>query len=261
MTEAAVAPPPPPAHAGAYEAEHVHNVYDAIAPHFAATRYAPWPAVDAFVASLPRHALIADVGCGNGKYLLVAEGSQNRPFAIGTDRCAPLVDIASKQRQEDVVKRNRFDAGVADARFLPFRDGAFDAAINIAVVHHLVTEKRRVEAWRETMRILRPGGRLLAYVWALERPSTPKPKRGNRGAKMLSRRFEAQDVFVPWHMRRRKAGAESDKILGDLEETHKRFYHVYQQGELERELEQVTHAKILRSYYDHQNWCAEVERI
>lgn len=261
MAEASVASPPPGAQAGTYEAQHVHAVYSAIAPHFAATRYAPWPAVDAFLASLPHHALVADLGCGNGKYLLVAQRLPNEPFAVGTDRCAPLVDIAAKQREDGTIGSSRFDAGVADVRELPFRDCVFDAAVNIAVVHHLATEERRVSAWRETMRILRPGGRLLAYVWALERPSTPKPKRGNHGAKMLSRRFEGQDVFVPWQMRRRKAGANSDKILGEPEETHKRFYHVYRKGELERELEQVPHAKVVRSYYDHQNWCAEVERV
>lgn len=261
MAEAAATAPLSASQAGDYESQHVHDVYDAIAPHFAATRYAPWPAVDTFLASLPHHALVADVGCGNGKYMLVAARSPNAPFVVGTDRCAPLVAIAAKQKLEGSQIDARFDAGTADVRDLPFRDGIFDAAVNIAVVHHLATEGRRVEAWQETMRILRPGGRLLAYVWALERPSTPTPKKGNRGAKMLSRRFEAQDVFVPWQMRRRKAGATCDKILGDPEETHKRFYHVYRQGELEQELGKVARARVVRSYYDHQNWCAEVEKL
>lgn len=244
-----------------YESQHVHDVYDAIAPHFAATRYAPWPAVDDFLSSLPQDSLVADVGCGNGKYMLVAARSPNTPFVIGTDRCAPLVAIAASHKLEGSATESRLDASTADVRSLPFREAIFDAAVNIAVVHHLATAERRVEAWRETMRILRPGGRLLAYVWALERPSVPVPKKGNRGARMLSRRFEAQDVFVPWQMRRRKAGATCDKILGDPEETHKRFYHVYRQGELEQELGQVPSAKIVRSYYDHQNWCAEVEKL
>lgn len=256
----APAPNPLTGHAAQYESEHVHDVYDEIAPHFAATRYAPWPRVDAFLSSLPAHSLVADVGCGNGKYLIVAQKSPNNLFAIGTDRCAPLVHIANAQVPADADCVNKFDAGVADARFMPFRDGCFDAAVNIAVVHHMSTQQRRIDALKETIRLLRKGGRALIYVWALERPSTPKPKRGNHGAKMLSRRFETQDVFVPWHMRRRKAGADSDKILGGIEEIHRRFYHVYRDGELEEELGNVPDTKIVELYYDHQNWCAIVER-
>lgn len=78
-------PPPSPDQAGAYESQNVHDVYAAIAPHFAATRYALWPAIDTFLASIPQHAVIAGVGCGNGLYLLVTEGSPNRPCPIGTE--------------------------------------------------------------------------------------------------------------------------------------------------------------------------------
>lgn len=260
------APPDVSESAASYEAEHVQAVYNTIAPHFAATRYAPWPRVNAFLSGLPKHGLVADVGCGNGKYLLVASTSGNNIFSIGTDLCEPLVRIAARRETnslpEDVSgARECFDAGVADVRRLPFRDGAFDAAVNIAVVHHLSTLERRVEAWQETLRIVRKGGRVLACVWALERPSVPKPKRGNHGAKMLTRRFETQDVFVPWHMRRRKAGADNDKILGDPEEVLHRFYHVYKKGELEQELSKVSSARVIESYYDHQNWCAVIERI
>ncbi|GLI71013.1 hypothetical protein VaNZ11_016129, partial [Volvox africanus] len=52
----------------ALEAEYVHKVYDAIAPHFSATRFAIWPKVRTFIESLPRGSIVADVGCGNGKY-------------------------------------------------------------------------------------------------------------------------------------------------------------------------------------------------
>ena len=47
----------------------MHRVYDAIAPHFSGTRHSPWPRVCHFLSSLPPGAVLADVGCGNGKYL------------------------------------------------------------------------------------------------------------------------------------------------------------------------------------------------
>lgn len=247
---------PAGAGAAAFESANVHAVYDAIAPHFAATRYAPWPRVDAFLASLPRHALLADVGCGNGKYLLAAAAAGRGAVSVGTDRCAGLAAVAARARAGD--------AAVADVRAQPFRGGVFDAALNIAVVHHLASAARRVEAWAETARLLVVGGRALVYVWAQDRPAgvgPPVPRKGNKGRRMLERRFEAQDMLVPWHLRRRKEGAEDERVLGATEEVHMRFYHVYMQGELEAELAQVEGVRVVDAFFDHQNWCAEIERV
>lgn len=51
------------------EKQHVYEVYEKIAPHFSNTRYKPWPNVVKFLNELPDCSIVADVGCGNGKYL------------------------------------------------------------------------------------------------------------------------------------------------------------------------------------------------
>lgn len=51
------------------EEEYVHAVYNSIAPHFSSTRHSPWPRVCHFLSSLTPGSMLADVGCGNGKYL------------------------------------------------------------------------------------------------------------------------------------------------------------------------------------------------
>lgn len=248
--------PPGDDNADVYEERHVYSVYKSIAGHFAATRYAPWPRVDSFLSSLPPYSIVADIGCGNGKYLL-ASAARRDLFAFGTDRCSGLVAIAASH--EPVVRT--CDVATADARHQPLRDGCMDAALSIAVVHHLSTETRRVQAWKEVVRLLRVGGKALVYVWALERPEpAPQPRHGNRGRKMLERRFEAQDMLVPWHFRTKKEGATSDKILGGTEKVFMRYYHVYSKGELESELSQLCNIDILESFYDHQNWCAIMQR-
>ncbi|XP_078459136.1 tRNA (carboxymethyluridine(34)-5-O)-methyltransferase ALKBH8 [Lampetra planeri] len=153
------------------EAEHVHRVYEQIAGHFSSTRHSPWPRVAAFVRGLRPGALVCDVGCGNGKYLGLAEES----YVFGCDRSAGLVGICEQRG---------FQALVCDALALPVRTGACDACLSIAVIHHLSTQERRLEALRELLRILRPGGRALVYVWALEqqyrqaRSKYLKPKHG-----------------------------------------------------------------------------------
>lgn len=51
------------------EEEYVHRVYNSIASHFSSTRHSPWPRVCHFLSSLTPGSMLADVGCGNGKYL------------------------------------------------------------------------------------------------------------------------------------------------------------------------------------------------
>ena len=54
---------------GRIEKEFVHEVYEKIAGHFSETRFNPWPAISNYLLALDKHSIVADVGCGNGKYL------------------------------------------------------------------------------------------------------------------------------------------------------------------------------------------------
>ncbi|KAF8377266.1 hypothetical protein HHK36_030641 [Tetracentron sinense] len=137
------------------EQKYVHRVYDAIAPHFSSTRFAKWPKVATFLNSLPSGSLVLDAGCGNGKYL----GLNPDCFFVGCDISAPLISICAGRGQEVMV---------ADAVNLPYRTGFGDAAISIAVLHHLSTESRRKKAIDELVRVVRKGGLVLITVWAVE---------------------------------------------------------------------------------------------
>ncbi|KAL0323188.1 UNVERIFIED_CONTAM: tRNA (carboxymethyluridine(34)-5-O)-methyltransferase [Sesamum angustifolium] len=137
------------------EKKYVHRVYDAIAPHFSSTRFAKWPKVQTFLNSLPSGSLVLDAGCGNGKYL----GLNPNCYFIGCDISAPLINICADKGHEVLV---------ADAVNLPYRSGYGDAAISIAVLHHLSTEIRRKKAVEELIRVVKPGGLVLITVWARE---------------------------------------------------------------------------------------------
>ncbi|OVA12948.1 Methyltransferase type 11 [Macleaya cordata] len=137
------------------EKKYVHRVYDAIAPHFSSTRFAKWPKVSTFLNSLPQGSLVLDAGCGNGKYL----GLNADCFYIGCDISPPLINICLERGHEVMV---------ADAVNLPYRTGFGDAAISIAVLHHLSTESRRRKAIEELVRVVRKGGLALITVWAVE---------------------------------------------------------------------------------------------
>ncbi|KAF2223215.1 S-adenosyl-L-methionine-dependent methyltransferase [Elsinoe ampelina] len=219
-----------------YEEEHVHSVYEQIASHFSSTRYKPWPIIERFLKNLTPGAVGVDIGCGNGKYLAV----NSDVFLIGSDRSINLTAIARTHQRHDAV--------VADALAVPHQPGKFDFAISIAVVHHLSTPERRVEAVKEILDVLRPttltkqGGKALIYVWALEQKDS---RRGwDEG--------HEQDVMVPWVMKGKKQKGDEP---GQQDKTFHRYYHLYRKGELESNIE-AAGGKVLEAGYEKDNWWA-----
>ncbi|XP_014783678.1 alkylated DNA repair protein alkB homolog 8 isoform X1 [Octopus bimaculoides] len=145
----------PETRAANLEVTHVHQVYNEIADHFSHTRHSPWPKVKEFLQSLQDGALVADIGCGNGKYF----GVNPSIYQIGSDRSENLINIC---------KERNFEVFVGDVMAIPLRSNTFDACICIAVIHHLSTKQRRLQAVKELVRLLCPGGKALIQVWAME---------------------------------------------------------------------------------------------
>jgi ubiquinone/menaquinone biosynthesis C-methylase UbiE len=76
---------------------------------------------------------LADVGCGNGKYL----GCNPNIFTVGTDRSVNLLACAREAN-------NDFTVFGADSLKLPVRSDSFDACISIAVIHHFSNDDMRI---------------------------------------------------------------------------------------------------------------------
>ncbi|KAI8391170.1 S-adenosyl-L-methionine-dependent methyltransferase [Radiomyces spectabilis] len=210
-----------------YEQQNVHEVYEAIASHFSDTRYKPWPVVENFLHGLAPGSLGADVGCGNGKYI----GVNRNAVILGSDRSSNLIKI---------VRDRGFEGMVADGLDLPYRSHLFDFAISIAVIHHFSTPERRLEALKELVRIVRPGGRILVFVWALEQ------------TKFSKRNFEPgeQDVFVPWMLTKKKTSEDNQD---EPPRVYNRYYHLFRKGELDILFEQIPGITIESSGYDRDN--------
>ncbi|KAF7625888.1 S-adenosyl-L-methionine-dependent methyltransferase [Aspergillus flavus] len=223
----------------AYEEKHVHEVYQQIASHFSSTRYKAWPVVKRFLTELTPGAIGLDVGCGNGKCLPV---NQN-VFIVASDRSENLARIAANHQPHSVI--------VADILNLPHPDSFFDFAISIAVIHHLSTPDRRIQAIREILRALKPatveapGGKVLLYVWALEQKTS---RRGwDKG--------DQQDVMVPWVM----ASNPPKNAPSDQPKVFHRYYHLYEANELERDITKAG-GRVLESGYEKDNWWAIATR-
>jgi ubiquinone/menaquinone biosynthesis C-methylase UbiE len=130
---------------------------------------------------------ILDVGCGEG----TAE------MSLGRLRISQL-SLVAIDRNIDRVRHTAADArshnyrvslAAADAGWLPFRDGVFDATFCVAVLQHVNNVSRAVG---ELARVTRPGGRVLtvepdnsARYWYSSSPA------GERAFSLASRFFSA----------------------------------------------------------------------
>jgi len=183
------------------------RTWRAIAQGFDATRARPWAPVAEFLAALPGGSRVLDAGCGNGRHLVVAV--ERRLVAHGLDLSPPLLQAARRR-----APRAKLCHGLLERP--PFRDASFDAVLCVAAMHHVRGASSRLHAWTALGRLVRPGGRLLATVWALDQPRfrdrPPAPPPG---------RHEPGDALVGWS----RDGVEEQ-----------RFVHLYKGGELSREL-------------------------
>jgi SAM-dependent methyltransferase len=100
-------------------------------------------AVSAFARGLPDGARVLDAGAGEGQY---------RGYFARQRYCG--VDLAVGDRSWDY---SRLDA-LADLTALPFRGGAFDAAIHVVTIEHL---REPAVALAEMARTMAPGATLL----------------------------------------------------------------------------------------------------
>lgn len=190
------------------------ETWEAIAPAFSRTRQRAWVPVLAWAdRNVRRGARVLDLACGNGRHggPLSARGLD----VTGADFSRPLLAFA-RERGVAVV--------AAEVGALPFRAGAFDAALFIAALHNVPGRARRIAALAELARALAPGAPALVTVWARWQPGRvgyflrelPHHWAGDAD-------HEFGDAMVPW--------AESDKAPARA-----RFYHFYSRFELREDL-------------------------
>jgi ubiquinone/menaquinone biosynthesis C-methylase UbiE len=107
-------------------------------------------------ARVPAGARVLDLGCGTGE------------LALALARREPHAKISGLDPDPLALERARAKARAAGADVewvqgfagrAPFPDRSFDQLVSSLVIHHLSSEQKR-EAFRDALRLLRPGGTL-----------------------------------------------------------------------------------------------------
>ena len=214
------------------ETEFVQATYNSISRQFDGSRFCMWPEVVKFLDSQPGGSLIADIGCGNGKYLDYRAADCT---IVACDASAALLEIARERR----AGCRSFSLGNMMA--LPYRKGLFDAVINIAVLHHISTRERRVAAVRELLRIVRPDGRICISVWADEQIKKEKWQ-------LCNTNNSNTDYMIPFDNR------NGEVIM--------RYYHLFTEADFHEVLSECSAEAGVESFvFDKENWIAVLRKF
>jgi ubiquinone/menaquinone biosynthesis C-methylase UbiE len=176
------------------------DIYNEIANEFDLFRTKVWPCVSRFLNSLPSNSNVLDIGCGNGKN-----------FTARKDINMSGIDLT--ENFVTICKAKGYNVSCASMTQLPFEDNTFDAFIAVASYHHLDNDYDRMRTLDEMYRVLKPNGKGLIVVWAMEQGDRSKFH------------FTKTDEFVEWR-------SHTGKV-------YNRYYHIYREGDLKEEVSKL----------------------
>ncbi len=178
--------------------ESVEKVYDSIAEGWYHLRQ------NGFVIFNPEHyaklwtkGKILDIGCGIASYSIVF--AKHGFDCVATDVSKQMLFWAKKNLEKNKVDFPLIKANCLD---LPFRDNTFDYVLSVAVFHHMDSEEKRVKAFKEVFRVLKPNGTALITVWNKTQPRFI---------------FGKKDRYVSWNHK---------------STTYHRYYHLFTYNEM-----------------------------
>jgi len=151
----------------------IQQFYETHAQAFSATRFCLWDAVRDFGNKFSKKDIVLDAGCGNGKNM---KYFQKKCTIQGFDKSANLVSIC---------REKGFQVREGDVLSIPFPSEMFNYILCIAVIHHLDSEDKHLQAIHELMRCLRPGGSCFITLWAFESDEYSKKKNFIRGHNLI----------------------------------------------------------------------------
>src|SRR5574341_810549 len=159
---------------GRERAEYVRSMFDRIARRYDLMnrlmtfgRDRAWRKFVVKEASLPPGGCLLDVATGTGDMMFQAQQRDPQVRAVGVDFADQMMRVGQRR-----PGASRFSWTRADALNLPFRDSLFDAATSGYLMRNVIDVPR---AFREQMRVVRPGGRVVCLDTSPPPPNLLRP--------------------------------------------------------------------------------------
>ncbi|MFO7677401.1 MAG: class I SAM-dependent methyltransferase [Thermoplasmatota archaeon] len=190
------------------------DTWNCIAESFDATRKKPWGYVIDFINSLSSNAIVADIGCGNGRHLLLC--TEKFKICIGLDISINLLHITKKKVNSHVKNILLIQGNLVR---IPLKDNSVETVLFIAALHNIKGRENRVSCLKEVKRILKPTGKGLLSVWTQEQDRFRDYFVNKDDSKK-----EFGDILISWNR-------DSINIP--------RFYHLYRKDELLNDIQEA----------------------
>jgi ubiquinone/menaquinone biosynthesis C-methylase UbiE len=137
----------------------VRTTYNKVAGPFVASRVRDWSEFEIVLFHVQTTDTVLDAGCAHGRLVpaLLVHGVARENYT-GIDISENLVAKA-----RDTFSDMQFDIG--DICNLPYNDNTFDVVISSAVLHHIPSQKLRIQMIQELVRVAKPDGKIILLVW------------------------------------------------------------------------------------------------
>lgn len=115
------------------------------------------------LAELTAGMQVVDIGCGRGEIIL--QCAKQGSISWGIDYAFPALELAKEALDDSTNQEIINSIGIqqAEAQHLPFKNNSTDIVFMLDVVEHLLPDELRL-AFGETLRILKPGGKLIIHT-------------------------------------------------------------------------------------------------
>lgn len=229
------------------------NVYDAIALDYHAKRSKPWKYFLKFLEDIEKqndvekgsiHGIYCDLGCGTGRHSYII--SNQADIYLGLDLSFEMINLARKTQFDLNIDGNNINIVkqqwiACDIEHIPLRNSSLSSIISIAVLHHILSHRKREMLLSNLHETLKDNGNMILSLWGSsvgeKAKSTKKrdyflcmtgkkqfcilPNRKKSIKKILG--LKRNDVYIPWRISMRDSG----KIEVP------RVYHLFTYSELQ----------------------------
>ncbi len=182
--------------------------YTEISEEFDKTRKNKWEEFDKFLKYIKDNNVVADVGCGNGRFYQFLKKHRKTKY-IGIDNNKKLLEKTKKEKNAKFIK--------GDLLKIPLKKESVNTVLEIASLHHIPSAKLREKAIKEVSRVLKKNGIFIVSVWNLFQPKYIKYlKKAFIRAIITLGKYESRDTFIPW-------GKKTE-----------RYYYAFKEDELQK---------------------------
>ncbi|MBI2628521.1 methyltransferase domain-containing protein [Candidatus Pacearchaeota archaeon] len=207
------------------------QVWDEIAHLWNKNKTMPLGAKDSIIKdfiSVEKDKKILDLGCGSGRNFIALKEAGFKGVIYGVDFSENMLKHAKENAKKFGIKVVLKKANVWETGF---EDNSFDKAIFIATLHCVETSEQREQAIKELYRVLKPKGKAIITAW-------------NKNAKRWKNK--PKEKIVSW-----KLDENTGKKVN-------RYYYLYNQEELIKELENAGFKIIKKNREEARNIVLEV---